>query len=39
LLGHGQVPFTHGADGLQVTFPNTKVGDHAYALKISGLRL
>jgi alpha-L-fucosidase len=40
LLGHNApVPFTQGASGLTVTLPPEKIGDHAFALKISGLRL
>jgi alpha-L-fucosidase len=39
LLGHGTVAFTQGADGLRVTFPAAKIGNHAHALKISGLKL
>jgi alpha-L-fucosidase len=39
LLGHGQVPFTQGPDGLSVAMPAAKTGNHAYGLKISGLRL
>jgi alpha-L-fucosidase len=40
LLGHGApLPFAQGPNGLTVTMPATQVGDHAFALKISGLRL
>ncbi len=40
LLGSsGTLRFTQDAAGLKVTFPTTKIGDHAFALRISGLRL
>jgi alpha-L-fucosidase len=40
LVGHGgALPFQQDARGLTVTFPSAKIGDYAYALKISGLRL
>jgi alpha-L-fucosidase len=39
LGGSGTLPFTQDASGLHVTLPETRVGDHAFALKISGLEL
>jgi alpha-L-fucosidase len=39
LLGGGTVPFTQSADALTVTLPATRLGEHALALRISGLRL
>ena len=39
LLGHGSLPFTRMAHGLEVTLPAAKPCDHAYALKIEGLDL
>ncbi|HEX6462857.1 MAG TPA: alpha-L-fucosidase, partial [Vicinamibacterales bacterium] len=39
LLGAGTMRFTVAADGLEVRFPETKVGDHAFALAIHGLKL
>ena len=39
LLGHGPVPYTRTAAGLEVTLPAQKPCDHAYALKITGLDL
>lgn len=40
LLGHaGELQFTQYADGLKVEFPAEKPCDHAYALKITGLKL
>jgi alpha-L-fucosidase len=40
LLGHGApLAFEQTAAGLTTTLPGTRVGDHAYALKISGLQL
>jgi len=40
LLGHNApLSFTQSVSGLVVTMPGSKVGDHAFALKISGLRL
>lgn len=39
LLGHGDVPFTRTANGLEITLPASKPCDHAYALKIEGLNL
>jgi len=37
LLGHGPVPFTFTPEGLRLTLPATKPGEHAYAFKITGL--
>jgi alpha-L-fucosidase len=40
LLGHrGPLEFSQSADGLKIKFPAGKTGEHAYALKISGLKL
>jgi alpha-L-fucosidase len=39
LLGVGNVAFTRDAEGLNVTLPDTKPGEHAFALKISGQNL
>jgi alpha-L-fucosidase len=40
LLGsRGPLPFTQDAEGLKVKFPARKPGDHAFGLKISGLKL
>ena len=39
LLGHGDVPFSRTADGLEVTLPAQKPGDHAFVLKVAGLDL
>jgi alpha-L-fucosidase len=39
LLGAGEVQFTHDNDGLNVKLPAEKPGAHAFALKISGLKL
>jgi hypothetical protein len=40
LLGHrAPLTFTQSQEGLKVTFPPEKSGDHAFALKIDGLRL
>ena len=39
LLGGGELQFTQDAGGLKVKFPAEKIGDHAHALKISGLKL
>jgi alpha-L-fucosidase len=39
LLGAGPLPFTADIHGLDVQFPQTKTGDHAFALAIRGLKL
>ncbi len=39
LLGAGKVDFKRTDDGLQVSLPSQKPGEHAYALKISGSSL
>ncbi len=40
LLGQsGGLQFTQDSEGLKVNFPPAKIGEHAYALKISGLKL
>jgi alpha-L-fucosidase len=36
LLGHGKVAFTRGDDGLKITLPERRPGEHAYAFRISG---
>jgi hypothetical protein len=39
LLGGASLQFTHDAEGLKVKMPAKQVGEHAFALKISGLKL
>lgn len=40
LLGNtGELPFTQDAQGLHVQLPAQKVGNYAYALKITGLKM
>ncbi len=36
LLGRGRVDFKRAEDGLQISLPAEKPGDHAYVLKLSG---
>ena len=39
LLGHGKVAFTRDTEGLKVTLPASKPGEHAFTLKLTGQNL